>query len=98
MSSIIKGNNNDQCFYITSLLSNHAYNILALCFRYLVFCLLPKYLHSIAPSFKMSLIFGQDILKYTLKAFRMHLTDWCHASAPKWSNHRKHFCMSYLPK
>lgn len=66
--------------------------------RYLVFCLLPKYLHSIAPSFKMSLIFGQDILKYTLKAFRMHLTDWCHASAPKWSNHRKHFCMSYLPK
>lgn len=77
---------------------NISVNILVLYFRYLVFCLLPKYLHSIAPSFKMSLIFGQDILKYTLKAFRMHLTDWCHASAPKWSNHRKHFCMSYLPK
>ncbi|CAI6343931.1 unnamed protein product [Macrosiphum euphorbiae] len=66
--------------------------------RYLVFCLLPKYLQSIAPSFKMSLIFGQDILKYTLKAFRMHLTDWCHASSSKWSNHQKHFYTSYLPK
>ncbi|XP_022179942.1 histone acetyltransferase KAT2B-like isoform X2 [Myzus persicae] len=66
--------------------------------RYLVFCLLPKYLHSIAPSYKMSLIFGQDILMYTLKSFRMYLTDWCHASASKWSNHQKHFYMSYLPK
>ncbi|KAL4084428.1 hypothetical protein QTP88_028250 [Uroleucon formosanum] len=66
--------------------------------RYLVFCLLPKYLHSIAPSFKMSLIFGQDILKYTLKAFRLHITDWCHASSSKWTNRQKHFYMNYLPK
>ncbi|KAL5242311.1 hypothetical protein ACI65C_009721 [Semiaphis heraclei] len=66
--------------------------------RYLVFCVLPKYLHSIGPSFKTSFIFGQDLLKHTLKAFRMYLTDWCHASAPKRSNRQNHFYMSYLPK
>lgn len=66
--------------------------------RYLAFCLVPKYLQSIKQCFKMTMIFGQDVLKYILKAFRMYLTDWCHRSSAPWSAHRKHFFLNYLPK
>lgn len=62
------------------------------------YCHIPKYLHSISPCFKMSMIFGQDVLRYTLKVFRMYLTDWCHKEAPNWTNQRKLFCFSHLPK
>lgn len=71
---------------------------LCIVYRYLVFCLLPKYLHSISPCFKMSLIFGQDVLKYTLKVFRMYVTDISHSSFSTLSKSGKEFSMNHLPK
>ncbi|VVC27197.1 Hypothetical protein CINCED_3A002170 [Cinara cedri] len=66
--------------------------------RYLAFCLFPKYLQSLSSCFKMSMIFGKDVLKYTLKTFRMHLTDWSYnSSLVKTSDYQKHFLTSYLP-
>lgn len=47
----------------------------------------------------MSMIFGKDVLKYTLKTFRMHLTDWSYSSSyVKTSDYKKHFLTSYLPR
>ncbi|XP_050439018.1 histone acetyltransferase KAT2A [Adelges cooleyi] len=66
--------------------------------RYMAFCYLPKYISSIAPGCKMSMIFGRDVLKFVLKVFRMHLMDWCHTESVNWSSHRKFFCMNYLSK
>lgn len=67
-------------------------------FRYLVFCLFPKYLHSITPCFKMTMIFGRDVLKYILKIFRMQLMDWIYENKLSFTSYRRHFYMNYLPK
>ncbi|XP_015372838.1 PREDICTED: histone acetyltransferase KAT2A-like [Diuraphis noxia] len=65
--------------------------------RFLMYCSLPRCVHSIPLRYRASKIFGQEVLKYTLKAFKMQLQVWCYKHNIMWGEHTKLFCLNYLP-
>ncbi|KAL4090629.1 hypothetical protein QTP88_025428 [Uroleucon formosanum] len=65
--------------------------------RFLIYCCLPRCVHSISLRYRPTKIFGQDVLKYTLKAFRIQLQVWCYKNNIMWKEQTKLFCLTYLP-
>ncbi|XP_060875945.1 histone acetyltransferase KAT2A-like [Metopolophium dirhodum] len=65
--------------------------------RFLLHCCLPRCIHSISLRYRPTKIFGQDVLKYTLKAFRIQLQVWCYKKNILWEEHTKLFCLNYFP-
>lgn len=50
------------------------------------------------PVEKITMAFGQDVLKYTLPAFRTYLENVLNTEAKKWTYSRKSFFLKLLPK
>lgn len=68
-------------------------------FRYQKNCLIPNSIQSIMKSnYTSSMIFGQDVLKYTLKVFRVSFTKWCLNESRNCSFAKKIFYNYILPK
>uniref|UniRef100_A0A2S2P212 Histone acetyltransferase KAT2A n=1 Tax=Schizaphis graminum TaxID=13262 RepID=A0A2S2P212_SCHGA len=58
-----------------------------------------KYVQSIVkPSYTSSMIFGQDVLRYTLKVFRISFTKWCQNESKNCSFSKKCLFIKILPK
>ncbi|XP_026805268.1 histone acetyltransferase KAT2A-like [Rhopalosiphum maidis] len=66
--------------------------------RYMMYCCVPRLVHSVSPRYKPSKIFGRDVLKYTLKSFKIQFQVWCYKQNIMWTDHTKLFCLDYLPK
>ncbi|XP_003244523.1 histone acetyltransferase KAT2A-like [Acyrthosiphon pisum] len=66
--------------------------------RFLLHCCLPRCVHSISLRYRPTKIFGQDVLKYTLKAFRIQLQVWCCKKSIMWNELTTSFCLDYFPK
>ncbi|XP_060875767.1 histone acetyltransferase KAT2A-like isoform X2 [Metopolophium dirhodum] len=67
--------------------------------RYQKHCLTSFSNHSkIKPSYSSSIVFGQDILKYTLKVFRQSLTNWCINKSQNCTFSKKRLFMNKIPK
>ncbi|XP_022174775.1 histone acetyltransferase KAT2A-like [Myzus persicae] len=64
--------------------------------RFLMYCCLPRCIHSISLRYRASKIFGHEVLKYTLKEFKSQLLSWCHVQSLMWTEHTKLFCLDYL--
>ncbi|CAH1738752.1 unnamed protein product [Aphis gossypii] len=67
--------------------------------RYQKNCLIPNSIQSIMKSkYTSSMIFGQDVLKYTLKVFRVSFTKWYQNESRNCSYAKKAFYIYSLPK
>lgn len=80
------------------IISNAQINfILCFVYRFLLHCCLPRCVHSISLRYRPTKIFGQDVLNYTLKAFRIQLQVYCYQKNILWKEHTKLFCLKYFP-
>lgn len=68
-------------------------------FRYQRNCVIPNSIQPIIKSnYTSSMIFGQDVLKYTLKVFRVSFTKWYLNESRNCSYAKKEFYRYILPE
>ncbi|XP_026806882.1 histone acetyltransferase KAT2B-like [Rhopalosiphum maidis] len=87
----------EELLYFNKLQYNNSYDYYYQ--RYRQNCLTLNAVQSIVkPSYTSSMIFGQDVLRYTLKVFRISFTKWCLNESENCSFSKKCLFIKILPK